>query len=194
MTFIKTISEEQAEGLLQGQYQATQKNMGYVPNYMKVFSLHPEAYDAWTKLISAIRSKMRLRRYELVTFASAMALKCRYCMLAHGAVLRKNFFSAEELAAITSDFHNAGLPSEEVAIMSFAQKVTLQSHQVGEQDIDELRGYGLSDEEILDVTLASAARSFFSKALNATGAIPDEVYTELEPELLQVLTLGDPFP
>ena len=78
MTFIKTISEEQAEDLVQDQYQAYQKSMGYVPNYTKAFSLHPEVYDAWRKLIDAIRSKMRLRRFELVTFASAMALKCTY--------------------------------------------------------------------------------------------------------------------
>jgi hypothetical protein len=78
MTFIKTISEEQAESLVQDQYQAAQKSMGYVPNYTKAFSLRPEVYDAWTKLIGAIRSKMRLRRYELVTFAAAMALECTY--------------------------------------------------------------------------------------------------------------------
>ena len=78
MTFIKTISEEQAEGLVQDLYQAAQKNMGYVPNYAKAVSLHPEVYDAWTKLIGAIRSKLRLRHFELVTFASAMALKCTY--------------------------------------------------------------------------------------------------------------------
>jgi hypothetical protein len=78
MTFIKTVPQEQAEGLVQDQYQAALKNNGYVPNYVKAFSLHPEVYDAWTKLIGAIRSKMRLRRYELVTFASAMALECTY--------------------------------------------------------------------------------------------------------------------
>ena len=78
MTFIKTISVEQAESLVLDQYQGAQKTMGYVPNYIKAFSLHPEVYEGWTKLIGAIRSKMRMRRYELVTFASAMALKCTY--------------------------------------------------------------------------------------------------------------------
>jgi hypothetical protein len=78
MTFIKTISEDQAEGLVEDQYQAARKNMGYVSNYVKAFSLHPEVYDAWTKLIGAVRSKMKMRRYELVTFASAMALECTY--------------------------------------------------------------------------------------------------------------------
>jgi hypothetical protein len=78
MTFIKTISEEQAESLVLDQYQAARKANGYVPNYTKALSIHPEVYDAWMKLIGAIRSKMRMRRYELVTLASAMALECTY--------------------------------------------------------------------------------------------------------------------
>ena len=78
MANIKMISEDKTEGLVQDLYQAGQKNLGYVANYIKAFSIHPEVYDAWTKLIGAIRSKMRLRRYELVTFASAMVLECRY--------------------------------------------------------------------------------------------------------------------
>ena len=115
-------------------------------------------------------------------------------MLAHGALLRKNFFSADQLAAIVKDFRNADLLPDEVAMMSFAQKVTTQAHQVSEDDIAELRKHGLSDEEILDVVLACAARNFFSKTLDAIGTRPDEVYLELEPELLQQLTLGRPFP
>lgn len=115
-------------------------------------------------------------------------------MLADGALLRKNFFSADQLIAIVKDFRNAGLPPEEVAMMIFAQKLTTQAYQVSEHDIDELRKHSLSDEEILDVVLASAARNFFSKTLDALGAKPDEAYLELEPELLQVLTLGRPFP
>ena len=115
-------------------------------------------------------------------------------MLAHGALLRKNFFSAEQLAAIVKDFRNANLPIEEVALMSFAQKVITKASQVSESDFDDLRTYGFSDEEILDVVLASTARSFFSKTLDALNAKPDEAYLELEPELVQLFTVGRPFP
>jgi uncharacterized peroxidase-related enzyme len=115
-------------------------------------------------------------------------------MLAHGALLRKNFFSADQLASIVKNFRNAGLPPEEVAMMSFAQKIITQARQISEHDMDELRKHGLSDEEILDVVLASTARSFFSKTLDAVDAKPDEAYLELEPELLQLLTVGRPFP
>jgi uncharacterized peroxidase-related enzyme len=115
-------------------------------------------------------------------------------MLAHGALLRKNFFSAEQLAAIIKDFRNAGLTDEEVAIMAFAQKLTTHSQHVSQHDFDDLRGYGLTDEEILDVVLASAARNFFSKTLDSLDAKPDETYSGLEPDLVQVLSLGRPFP
>lgn len=193
MGYLKTISEDQAENLVLEQYQAAQKSLGYVPNYIKTFSIHPEVYDAWTKLIGAIRSKMRLRRYELVTFAAAMELECTYCMLAHGLILRKNFFTAAQLIAIVKDFHNADLTPEEVALMSFAQKIIRNAHEVSESDIDELRKQGLEEREILDVVLTTTARSFFSKTLDALDAKPDEIYKELEPELIQMLALGRPF-
>jgi alkylhydroperoxidase family enzyme len=115
-------------------------------------------------------------------------------MLAHGAVLRKNFFTAEQLMAIVKDFHNASLPLEEVAIMAFTQKVITHAHQINEKDHAVLRAFGLSDEEILDIIITASARSFFSKTLDAIGAEPDEVYLELEPELRQHLTLGRSFP
>ncbi len=72
MAFITTVPESQADGLVQELYKTAQENMGYVPNYLKTFSLRPEVYEAWAKLLSAFRSHMRLRRYELVTFATAL--------------------------------------------------------------------------------------------------------------------------
>lgn len=192
MAFIRTIPEEQIGAVAQDQYSAARESMGYVPNYIKAFSLRPEVYDAWTNLISAIRPHMRLRRYELVTFAAAQALDCAYCMLAHGATLHKNFFGVEQMLAIIKDYRDAGLSAEEVTLMTFASKISLHADLVSEQDIDDLRGFGLTDEEILDVILACTARNFFSKTLEAVGAVPDKVYADLEPELLEKLSLGHP--
>jgi alkylhydroperoxidase family enzyme len=108
-------------------------------------------------------------------------------------VLRKNFFSAEQVLAILRDYRHAGLEPEEVAVMSFAEKITLQAHGVTPEDIEGLRGYGLTDAEILDIVLTTAARNFFSKALDAVGAEPDAAYMDLEPELRAALALGRPF-
>jgi len=78
MAYIKTVPIDQAEGLVSEQYKVDLDSRGYVPNFTQAFSIHPEIYDAWLKLIGAVRSKMRLRRFELVTFAAAMVLECTY--------------------------------------------------------------------------------------------------------------------
>jgi uncharacterized peroxidase-related enzyme len=194
MAFIRTVPVDQADGKVLEIYQDDVKTKGYVANHTSVFSLRPEVYEAWKNLIGSIRSKMRLRRFELVTLAAAQALGCTYCMLAHGAILRKNFFSPEELVAIARDFRSSGLPPEEVALMEFAQKVTREANQVTQGDIEGLRELGLSDEEILDVALAVTARNFMSKTLDALGAEPDDALTSLEPELREALVIGRPFP
>jgi len=194
MAYIRTIEEDQAEGLVQELYDSARGTYGYVPNHAKLFSLRPEVYQAWNKLLSGFRSHMRLRRYELITFAASLELECTYCSLAHAAVLRKNFFSAEQLLAIIHDFRSADLSDEEVALMAFAQKMSANAGAVSEDDIQELRGFGLSDEEILDVVLTAAIRNFFSKSIDALGAVPDDIYLELEPELVKVLVIGRPFP
>lgn len=115
-------------------------------------------------------------------------------MLAHGALLRKNFFSVEQIQAIVKDFRNAGLAPDEVALMAFAQKVVHHASDISQDDIQDLKSFGLSDEDILNVVVTITARSFFSKTLDALDVEPDEIYKELEPELIQTLSVGRPFP
>ena len=78
MAFIHTVPTEEATDTLRALYTADLKNLGYVANYTQAMSLRPEVMQAWRQLIGAIRSKMHLRRYELVTFAAASALRCTY--------------------------------------------------------------------------------------------------------------------
>jgi uncharacterized peroxidase-related enzyme len=188
MTFIQTVPADDATGPLQELYSDELNRLGYIANYTQAMSLRPEAILAWRQLSGTIRSKMDLRRYELVTIAAASALRCTYCVLAHGAVLREKVLTANQVAAILRDYRQAGLAPEEVAVMAFAEKITREAHRVTPQDIDTLRGHGLSDVEILDIALAASARNFFSRVLDAVGAEPDAVYFDLALEL--GMTLG----
>lgn len=187
MAFIQTIAEDLAEGKLRDIYDGEQKNNGYVPNHTKILSLRPEAMETWRIFQGSVRKNLRLRTYELVTMAAARALNCRYCLLAHGTIMLKNGFDMKQLRAIIADHHNADLEPVEVAMMDFAQKVIHNANTVTQQDIDHLRSFGLSDSEVLDVTLVTTLRSLFSKTLDALGAEPDAVYDEMEAQLRDVL-------
>ena len=185
--FIQTVPEEEAEGKLREIYEGDRKNLGYVPNHARVFSLRPEILEAWRAFQGSIRKTMSLKRYELVTLAAAMALNCRYCVIAHGAVLRKNGVSVDQLRAMIRDFHDAGLDPGEVAMMDFAGKIARSASEMTQADVDALRALGLRDVEILDITLVATLRSFASKTFNALGAVADPAYGELEHQLSDLL-------
>jgi alkylhydroperoxidase/carboxymuconolactone decarboxylase family protein YurZ len=78
LSFIQTVPQQEASGLLKELYEADLSANGYIPNYARAFSLRPEVYAAWRALSGSIKRNMDLRRYELVTIAAAAKLRCSY--------------------------------------------------------------------------------------------------------------------
>ena len=192
MSFLKTVREEEATGEVAVMYAADVEHNGYLPNYSRIFSLHPGAYQAWGGLILSIRRGMDRRRYELATMGAANQLRSTYCSLAHGSILEEKFFDTEELRKIVSGQASSVLTDVEFEIVAFAKKVAADATSVAEEDIARLREAGLTDREIFDLVLAVAARSFFTKVLDATGTLADAEYHEMDPELREALTVGRP--
>jgi hypothetical protein len=113
-------------------------------------------------------------------------------MLAHGGVLAQQFYSPKRVRKIALDHHDAGLDPVDVAIMDLAEKVAVDATSITEADVDRLREHGLSDDEIVSVVAAAAARCFFSKALDGPGIQADASYRSVEPDLREALVVGRP--
>ena len=192
MSFLETVPESDAESPAASIYESTRTALGYVPNYAKTFSHRPNLYEAWTSLIKNVSSTMDPRRYELATMGAAIALSSSYCSLAHGEKLLGLGASKEAVRALAGPGLPAELSDQEQAIVRYAGKIARSATAVTEDDIEELRSLGLSDMEIFDVAAAAAARCFFSKLLDATGTLPDPVFRESIPDLLETLTVGRP--
>lgn len=192
MSFITTVPVAEATDDVRKMYEQQQASLGYVPNYAKVFSQRPAVMAGWRGLLGSIRANLDPRRYELVTLAAARALHSSYCSLAHGTVLRDQFYDAAQVGRIAEDFASGGLAPADVAIMRFTEKMVYDASAVTEADVQTLRAHGLTDAEIFDVAAVAAARCFFSKLLDALGAEPDAAYNALEADLRQRLTVGRP--
>jgi len=78
MAYIRTVPENEAAGELRELYDEDIKHQGYLANYTQAMSLRPKAITAWRQLTRSIRANMRLRRYELVTLAAAVTMRCTY--------------------------------------------------------------------------------------------------------------------
>jgi uncharacterized peroxidase-related enzyme len=191
MAFIEPIPEEDAEGATAEMYAVDLDEDGYVANSTKAFGHRPAVFAAWRQLGSTIGGSMDRRRYELATVAAARVLRSSYCSLAHGKVLAEQFLGAERTIALATGAVST-LDPLDADIVRFATLVAREPASVTASDVERLRALGLSDEEILDVVLAVAARCFFSTVLEALGVQADPAYRALDPELRAALTVGRP--
>ena len=80
----------------------------------------------------------------------------------------------------------AGLSEADVAVMADAEKLSRDPRSMTDADSERLRAVGFSDRQIVDITLAAAARNFLSRALLALAVPTDEV-PDLGPELVDAL-------
>jgi len=79
--------------------------------------------------------------------------------------------------------------------MAFVEKVVLHAYEVTPEDIDNLRGHGFSDADILDIVLRALHRCLISKIWDALGFQPSseglkETEEVLGEELYQALQVG----
>jgi len=191
MAFIRTIPPVEAQGAVRDMYARQQAAYGFVPNYAKVFCHRPEVMDRWARLLSAIRRTVEPRRFELVTFAAAHALRNSYCSLAHGKALSA-FLGEDDIRALATEQGSDSLSLAEKQMMHFARKVATDASSITEDDITALRDHGFEDDEIFDIVAVAAARSFFTKILDGTGAEADIGHAAMDATLRQTLTVGKP--
>ncbi|PNI09758.1 carboxymuconolactone decarboxylase [Arthrobacter sp. AFG7.2] len=194
MAILRMTPEAEATGLTAEIYDDDRRSLGYVPSYTKALSLNPEAYLAFDSLLKAISTSLGPRRYELVTLAASQAIGSTHCLLAHGKK-SLHIFSEEQLRAIARGFHDAGLSEAEVAMMDYAVKLCTDAARMTDEDTQRLRDLGFNDREIVDITMAAAARNFISRSVLAMAVdldVPTGMSEELKISLLGSIALAGP--
>jgi uncharacterized peroxidase-related enzyme len=192
--FIDPVPIDSAEGLIADIYREEMESSGFIPEFVQVFSHHPEAHQAWDQMIRTVHSGMDRRVFELATFVAAGTMKSTACTIAHGRTLRNRLgFTPDEITQLVTDYHRAGLTAVEEAIVGFAEKVAKDPTAVAQADVDALRHLGMNDREIFDVVFAVAARAFLTTLIESLGVTAEQPWVDdLEPELVEVLSVGRP--
>ena len=91
---------------------------------------------------------------------------------------------------IRRDFRTAGLPEDDVAMLEFAELLTLDPSRVKEDHIDRLRKAGFTDVEIFDIVLLTAYRNFLVRISSGLNVQLDQPLAELDEEYRQALMTG----
>lgn len=184
---VTTPAPEDATGHAAEMYAGDVSDVGVVLAHTRALAVNPDAHQAFEALIQAIVPSIGIRTYELATLAAARAIPSPHCLLAHGRkTLRAGVMDADQLERVARGDTAAGLSEADIAVMAYADKLSRDPQGMTDDDSRRLRDAGFSDRQIVDITLAAAARNYLSRALQAL-AVPVDEMPDLSPELVQAL-------
>ncbi len=157
-----------------------QEKSGFVPNVFLALAHRPDEFRAFFAYHDALMEKeegLSKGEREMIVVATSGLNHCIYCVVAHGAILRireKNPYLADQIA---TNYREADITDRHKAMLDFAAKVSLESHEVNDADFDKLREHGFSDEDIWDIAAITAFFSLSNRMANVTTMRPnDEFY------------------
>ena len=189
MPFIEVLPESGINDDVRAMYARQQAHWGFVPNYAKVFCHRPEIMGLWAQLQIGIKRHMDKRRFELVTFVAAQALRSTLCSLGHGKVLTE-FFSVDDVLAIARGEVPASLSAAEGVMLEFGRKVARDASSVLAEDVQRLRDHGFTDPEVFDIAATAAARAFWTKLIESLGVEAEPPFRALSDELKGAFVVG----
>ena len=172
MSWIDEIEVGEADGKLQEMYAELAKKRGKVSNILKAHSLNPEALgkhlDLYLTLMFGKSGLSRLEREAIAVVVSA-ANDCAYCVNHHAEALRRYLDDEETLEFLISADGLEALEPRLSNIVRHADKLTSAPSAMTESDLGELRAVGLSDADILDLTLIVAYFNFVNRIAMGLG-------------------------
>ena len=159
---------------------AVQEKAGFVPNVFLALAHRPAEWRAFMAYHDALLVKdtgsLSKGEREMIIVATSAANQCLYCVVAHGAILRiyeKKPLIADQLA---TNYRKADITPRQRAMLDFAIKVCLHSHEVDEADYATLRGHGFDDEDIWDIAAITAFFGLSNRLANVTGMRPNDEF------------------
>ncbi len=172
MSWIEEVDVSEAEGKLAEMYAALIKQRGKVSNILKVHSLNPEAMGNHLDLYMTLMfGKSGLSRGEREAIAVVVSANndCEYCVNHHAEALRRYVKDEDTLNMLMTADGLETLEPRLSNIVRHAEKLTNAPVAMTESDLGELRAEGLSDEDILDLTLIVAYFNFVNRIALGLG-------------------------
>lgn len=76
--------------------------------------------------------------------------------------------------AVARDWRTAPLSDADRALCAYAEKLTHRQHEVGPEDLDDLRAHGFDDTAIHDATQVVAYFNYITRVADGLGVEPED--------------------
>ncbi|WP_374401613.1 carboxymuconolactone decarboxylase family protein [Niveibacterium sp.] len=155
MSRIAIPSVEQSPAATKPLLDAVHKQLGVVPNLMKLVGHSPAALEGYLSLNGALaKGVLSVQLRERIALAVAEFNGCDYCLSAHSYLATHVAkIDAAEIAA-ARDAHSADAKTR--AALHFARRVAAERGRVSDADLASLRAAGFDDASVVEIVLSVA--------------------------------------
>ncbi|MCE2982882.1 MAG: carboxymuconolactone decarboxylase family protein [Parachlamydia sp.] len=158
MARINPVPAEKATGELQDIYQNLENKMGRVLNVFSTMAHSPAVLKGFLNLSeSANQTSLTPQLKEEIALVVAQTNNCRYCLSAHSQL-------AKGAGILQDDILQARLGQSKdqktQSILAFSKKVVEKRANVSDQDVQELKNAGVSEQEMVEIILLIVVNLF----------------------------------
>ncbi len=180
--WLRVPGEDEAPPGVAALFDKASERRGFIPNVLRVYALRPRHLELWNAFYDDLmrgESGLTKPQREMIAVVVSTVNRCHYCMVSHGAALRKLTGDPVLVEQLRTNYKYAELEPRERAMLDFAVKLTEQSSRCSEDDVEALREAGWSDEDIMDITQVAAMFNFTNRLASGLGWVPNDEFVGL---------------
>ena len=169
---LKDLPEDLRARILEGQ-----EKSGFVPNVFLALARRPAEWRAFFAYHDALMLKegghLSKGDREMIVTTTSAANQCLYCVVAHGAILR--IYEKKPLVAdqVAVNYRKADITPRQHAMLDFAMKVCLRSHEINDADFEALHAHGFDDEDAWDIAAITAFFGLSNRMASFSNMMPN---------------------
>ena len=157
-------------------FAAIREQIGFLPNFFVAQTARPDMVEteiAMTGNLIAKEGALPRRQKEYIFLVCSAANLSTYCVTAHCEMVRMLKLEGPEPEQIAIDHVHAKISVADKALLNFCAKLNSQTAKIGPSDVEGLRTYGFSEEQILEAVLLVGWAKFANTVAFGLGTVPD---------------------
>ena len=177
MTWISTISYDDADGALKKLYDRIKGPDNNVDNIMMAHSLRPHSMQGHMTLYKYVlhhpRNSLPKSYLETIGVWVSLLNNCHYCVDHHFGGLLRLLEDDARAADIRQAMDNKNLAQsfegKDLAGLQYAEKLTTNPSSVTKEDIENMRSAGFDDGQILEINQVTAYFAYANRMVLGLG-------------------------
>jgi uncharacterized peroxidase-related enzyme len=164
---------------MQAYFGKCMEKLGFIPNVLEAYSFDLAKLKAFVSmaddLMLAPSGLSKLER-EMIAVTVSCANCCHYCIVAHGAAVRKLSGDSKLGDILAANYRAADLDPRTRAMLDFVWKLTVEPWTIVETDRAALRKAGFRDRDIWDIAAVAGFFAMSNRIASATEMKPNDEY------------------